>query len=40
MKALITDEMRAIVEEAKEAIISGEVVVHDYMADNTCPATD
>ncbi len=37
---LITDEMRAIVEEAKQAIISGEVVVHDYMSDNTCPATD
>jgi basic membrane protein A len=39
-EGLITDEMRAIVEEAKQAIISGEVVVHDYMADNTCPATD
>ena len=39
-EALITDEMRAAVEEAKQAIISGEVVVHDYMSDNTCPATD
>lgn len=39
-EALITDEMRAAVDAAKEAIIAGDVVVHDYMSDNTCPATD
>ncbi|PPB80587.1 nucleoside-binding protein [Albidovulum inexpectatum] len=36
--ALITDEMKAAVEEAKAKIISGEIKVHDYMADETCPA--
>ena len=36
--SLITDEMKAKVEEARAKIISGEIVVHDYMADNTCPA--
>ena len=35
---LITDEMRAAVEEASEAIISGELVVHNYSDDDTCPA--
>lgn len=37
-KALITTEMQAEVEAAAEKIKSGELVVHDYMADNTCPA--
>ncbi|MEM1284423.1 MAG: BMP family ABC transporter substrate-binding protein [Pseudomonadota bacterium] len=37
---LITDEMREAVAAAREAIVSGEVTVHDYMGDNTCPATD
>ncbi|MFC0199476.1 BMP family lipoprotein [Paracoccus rhizosphaerae] len=36
---LITPEMQAAVDEAKAAITSGEVEVHDYMTDNTCPAT-
>ncbi|MFN3613910.1 MAG: BMP family protein [Rubrimonas sp.] len=35
--ALITDEMKAAVEAAREAIVSGEIVVHDYMSDNACP---
>ncbi|MCW1918492.1 BMP family ABC transporter substrate-binding protein [Rhodobacter sp. KR11] len=35
---LVTDDMKAKVEAAKAAIISGEVKVHDYMSDNTCPA--
>ncbi|MBV6657461.1 MAG: BMP family ABC transporter substrate-binding protein [Devosiaceae bacterium] len=39
-RGLITPEMEAAVAAAREAIIAGEVVVHDYMADNTCPATD
>ena len=34
---LITDEMKAAVEEAKAKIISGEIQVHDYMTDNSCP---
>ena len=36
--ALITDEMKAKVEEAKAKIMDGEIMVHDYMADETCPA--
>ncbi|MEF3048361.1 BMP family lipoprotein [Pseudotabrizicola sp. L79] len=36
--ALVTPEMQAAVDAAAEKIKSGEVVVHDYMADNTCPA--
>ena len=36
-KELITDDMKAAVEKAKQDIISGKVEVHDYMSDNTCP---
>nr|WP_111302013.1 BMP family ABC transporter substrate-binding protein [Paracoccus saliphilus] len=36
---LVTDEMQAAVDEAKAAIASGEIEVHDYMTDNTCPAS-
>jgi len=35
---LVTDEMKAAVEEAKAKIISGEIEVHDYMSDESCPA--
>jgi len=35
-KGLITDDMKAKVEQAKQDIISGKVQVHDYMADNSC----
>jgi basic membrane protein A len=35
---LVTDEMKAAVEEAKAKIISGELKVHDYMSDDSCPA--
>jgi len=35
---LVTDDMKAKVEAAKAGIISGEIKVHDYMSDNTCPA--
>lgn len=35
---LVTPEMTAAVDEAKAKIASGEIVVHDYMTDNTCPA--
>lgn len=34
---LITDEMKAAVEAASAAIIAGDIVVHDYMSDNSCP---
>lgn len=36
-EALLTDEMKAAVEEAKAKIISGEIKVHDFMSDNSCP---
>jgi len=36
--SLITDEMKAAVEEAKAKIISGEIEVHDYTTDDSCPA--
>ncbi|MDB5659677.1 MAG: family transporter substrate-binding protein [Cypionkella sp.] len=35
---LVTPEMKAAVDAAAEKIKSGELVVHDYMTDNTCPA--
>ena len=38
-EALITDEMKAAVEEARAKIIAGEISVHDYMADDSCPAS-
>ena len=34
---LVTPEMIAAVEAAKAAIIAGEVEVHDYTSDNSCP---
>ncbi|TCP59839.1 nucleoside-binding protein [Rhodovulum bhavnagarense] len=34
---LVTEEMIAAVDAAKAQIISGALVVHDYMSDNTCP---
>lgn len=37
-EALITEEMRTRVAEAEEAIKSGEITVHDYMSDSSCPA--
>jgi basic membrane protein A len=36
--ALVTPEMIAAVDEAAAKIKSGEIVVHDYMSDETCPA--
>ena len=35
--SLVTPEMMATVEAAAAKIISGEIVVHDYMADSACP---
>ncbi len=37
---LITDEMKAAVDEATAQIASGELAVHDYMSDETCPVLD
>ncbi|SFJ38242.1 BMP family lipoprotein [Jannaschia pohangensis] len=37
-EALVTPEMIAAVEDAKAKIIAGEIVVHDFLSDNTCPA--
>ncbi|MFD1794609.1 BMP family ABC transporter substrate-binding protein [Paracoccus aurantiacus] len=34
---LITPEMTTAVDDAKAKIASGEIEVHDYMTDNTCP---
>ena len=36
-QSLITDDMKAKVEDLKAKIIAGEIEVHDYMADSTCP---
>ena len=35
--ALITAEMQAAVETARAAIIAGEIVVHNFTTDGTCP---
>lgn len=35
---LISAEMKARVDEAKAAIAGGEIKVHDYMSDDSCPA--
>ncbi len=35
---LITDEISSAVEEAKAGIIAGEIEVHDYTSDDSCPA--
>ncbi|MCE1234731.1 MAG: BMP family ABC transporter substrate-binding protein [Hyphomicrobiales bacterium] len=36
-KGLITPAMKAAVEQAEKDILAGKIVVHDYMADKTCP---
>jgi basic membrane protein A len=36
--SLVTADMQAAVDAAAAKIKSGELVVHDYMSDNTCPA--
>lgn len=36
---LVTEEMRAAAEEAKAKIISGEIEVHDFTTDGTCPVS-
>jgi len=36
-KAILSDAAKAKAEAAKADIISGKIVVHDYMSDNKCP---
>ncbi len=36
-EALLTDEMKAAVEQASADIKSGKIQVHDYMSDSACP---
>ena len=36
-ESLVSEEMKAAVEDAKAKIISGEITVHDFMTDNSCP---
>ncbi|MEP5758026.1 MAG: BMP family ABC transporter substrate-binding protein [Litoreibacter sp.] len=36
--SLISDDLKGAVDGVKAAIISGEVSVHDYMSDESCPA--
>jgi basic membrane protein A len=35
--SLVSADMKAAVEKAEKAILSGEIKVHDYMADSACP---
>ena len=37
--ALVTEEMKAAVDAAAEKIKSGEIKVHNYTTDNTCPVS-
>jgi len=37
-KDLVTADMVAKIEAAKADIVSGKIMVHDYMSDNACPA--
>ncbi len=38
--SLVSEEMKMKVDDAKAKIASGELAVHDYMSDNTCPALE
>lgn len=35
--SLVSDEMKTAIEAAKAEIIAGNIAVHDYMADDSCP---
>ncbi|WGW04074.1 BMP family lipoprotein [Tropicibacter oceani] len=35
--SLVSDEMKAAVDDARAKIIAGEISVHDYSSDDTCP---
>ncbi|EAU46033.1 BMP family lipoprotein [Salipiger bermudensis] len=36
-EALVTEEMKTAVDAAREEIIAGEIAVHDYSSDDSCP---
>ncbi|MBY6002826.1 BMP family ABC transporter substrate-binding protein [Salipiger bermudensis] len=36
-EALVSEEMKAAVDAAREQIIAGEIAVHDYSSDDSCP---
>ena len=36
-EALVTEEMKTAVDAAREQIIAGEIAVHDYSSDDSCP---
>jgi basic membrane protein A len=38
-QTLVTDEMKSAVEDAKQKIVNGDIKVHDYMADSSCPVS-
>jgi len=33
----VTEDMKAAVDTATKGITGGEIKIHDYMTDNTCP---
>ena len=35
--ALISDDMKAAMDAASASIVAGDISVHDYRSDNTCP---
>jgi basic membrane protein A len=37
-ESLVSADMKAAVDDASAKIASGELVVHDYMSDDSCPA--
>jgi len=37
---LVSAEMQAMVDEAAASITAGELMVHDYMSDETCPVLE
>lgn len=39
-EALVSDDMKAQVEEAVAKIAAGDITVHDYMSDESCPALE
>ncbi len=36
--SLISDDMKAAIDAAADKIKSGDIVVHDYRSDSSCPA--
>ncbi len=36
-KSLITADIKSAIEKAKDGILSGDIVVHDFLADQNCP---